>query len=350
MNVKSKEAVLLRMAGLGEAALKIAPGVMIVIALSLFAVAIANFSGVPLMLLALVIGLVTRPALPLKECEEGLNFAAKPLLRLGVALLGAGVVASEIAALGWSVVALCVVCVAFTLAVGCATARSLRTNAESGLLFGGAVAICGASAALAISAALPQSEENDGRTLLAVIGVTVLSTMAMLLYPLIAAELALSDKAAGIFFGAAIHDVAQVVGAGYMYSEHAGETATMVKLVRIACLVPVVAMIAFAVQRAGGQASGNAFGARVLPMPTFLLGFVALSVLASSGVVDQAIMDALVSIGKALLVIAIVAMGCQTSLQAILKIGWGPVLLLTVPTIALAILVMLALPWLPVAR
>ncbi len=318
------------------------PGLLLAIFITVCAWGIAGLTGLPGILLALLFGLVAQPFLRGDTYESGLEIAARKLLRVGVALLGAGVVASDIAALGWPVLVLCLIGVAFTLAVGCVSARILRSDTASGLLFGGAVAICGASAALAISAALPQTRENESKTLLAVLGVTALSTAAMVLYPLIATQLEMTDKAAGVFFGATIHDVAQVVGAGYMISDTAGETATMVKLVRVACLVPVVAIIAYLMSSKSGACADEIASGRVNILPVFLIGFVALSIVASSGLVPPLVLEGLASAGKALLVLAIAALGCLTSLQSIWRIGWTPVILLVIPTLALAAFALLA--------
>ena len=88
-----------------------------------------------------------------------------------------------------------------------------------GLLSGGATAICGASAALALAAALPAHPLKERATLFTVVGVSALSTLAMIVYPMIAHALGLDSRAAGVFLGATIHDVAQVVGAGYSMSQ-----------------------------------------------------------------------------------------------------------------------------------
>ena len=106
------------------------------------------------------------------------------------------------------------------------------------------MAICGASAALAIAAVLPRREDSDRNTMVTIIGVAALSTVAMILYPLVAQALGMDERTAGVFLGASIHDVAQVVGAGFMISPDAAETATIVKLTRVVCLAPAVAVLA----------------------------------------------------------------------------------------------------------
>jgi uncharacterized integral membrane protein (TIGR00698 family) len=188
--------------------------------------------------------------------RDGVQFTARTVLRLGVGLLGARIAWTEIASLGAAPVVLIVVAVGATIAFGACAAILLRRPVVEGVLTGGAVAICGASAALAIAAVLPRSERSSQYTLLTVVGVTALSTLAMILYPAAVPLLGLGDAAAGIFLGGTIHDVAQVVGAGYMISPETGITATYVKLLRVTLLVPVVLALALA-YRHGAPAGAN---------------------------------------------------------------------------------------------
>ena len=124
--------------------------------------------------------------------------------------------------LGWSPLLLVVGAVALTIGVSTLAARWMGFDPRFGVLSGGATAICGASAAMAMSAALPSHPRKEHATLFTVVGVSILSTVAMLLYPAIARYAGLDDVHAGIFIGATIHDVAQVIGAGYAVSPETG--------------------------------------------------------------------------------------------------------------------------------
>ena len=311
----------------------ILPGLGLAGAITAAAYVVDAAFGVPLMVTALVLGLVAHE-LPLgKAFVAGIDFAARPLLRAGVAMLGAGITAQQVAPLGVATVLLAMCGVAGTIACGVLVARALGLDRAAGLIYGGSVAICGASAAMAISAVLPDTERNRATTAVAVVGVTVLSTIAMVAYPLIATALGMSDHQAGIFFGAAIHDVAQVVGAGYTVSDLAGETATIVKLIRVACLIPVVGGMALLASRSPGSAGAGRAKPSILPW--FLVGFVVLSAIASTGAIAQPVLDGVSGGAKVMLVTAIAALGCKTSLAALMKIGGKPVLMLVIPTVAL---------------
>ena len=121
--------------------------------------------------------------------------------------------------------------------------RRLCANSAYGALAGAGTAICGASATLATSIVLPDYKGKEADVAFVVVAVNALSTLAMLLYPLICKSLGFDQQLTGVMFGATIHDVAQVVGAGYAVSETAGNTAVIVKLFRVLLLFPVVVLI-----------------------------------------------------------------------------------------------------------
>jgi uncharacterized integral membrane protein (TIGR00698 family) len=282
-----------------------------------------------MLLFALLLGMALNFLTEDKRLAPGIQFVASPVLRLGVALLGLRLTLESVWALGGSTVLALGVGVAATVLCGLVLARALGLERDLGLLVGGATAICGASAALAIASVLPPREGQDKRTTLAVIGVTTLSTAAMVLYPALTQALGFDATTAGIFIGATIHDVAQVVGAGYSISTPAGDAATVTKLIRVAFLMPVLICLALALR--GGSARGS--GAPLLPW--FVIAFVLLMLLNSTGVVPTAMQQAAGQGSQVCLVVAIAAVGLKTSLRDVASLGWRPVLLLVLVTLAL---------------
>ena len=132
--------------------------------------------------------------------------------------------------------------VAFII-VTVATARLFAQDRHAALLAGGATAICGASAALALYSLIGDKRVDQARFTLTLVGITVASALAMTLYPVLAAQLGLSDAQAGFLIGASIHDVAQAIGGGFSFSPAAGEVATIVKLTRVALLAPMLMLL-----------------------------------------------------------------------------------------------------------
>jgi uncharacterized integral membrane protein (TIGR00698 family) len=287
------------------------------------------------MLYALLLGMSFNFLTEAERTRPGIEFASKALLRAGVALLGMRIGWAQVTALGWGPVLMVVALVAGTILVSVALAKLMGFNPLFGFLSGGATAICGASAALALSAALPGHEKKEQATLFTVIGVSALSTLAMIAYPVIAQVTGLSHHQAGVFIGATIHDVAQVVGAGYAISPDAGDTATIVKLLRVAMLLPVI-LVAGQITRTT-SAPGTA---RPPLLPWFVVGFALLVLLNSLVTLPKAVTDTGNDLSRWLLVTSITAIGMKTRLGEILKVGLRPVILMFIETSLLAAVVL----------
>lgn len=221
------------------------PGVMMAAVVAVAALFLSEHYGAPVMLFALLLGMAVNFLSEDARCKPGIEFTSKQVLRWGVALLGLKITASQVQAMGWQPVLMVVLAVVATIAFGIVMAKAMGFQKFFGLLSGGSVGICGASAALAISAAFPHHPQKDRATLFVAISVSTLSTVAMVLYPMMVRWLGLDPLHAGFFLGGTIHDVAQVVGAGYSLGPQTGDAATVVKLMRVAMLVPVIAFAAW---------------------------------------------------------------------------------------------------------
>jgi len=274
------------------------------------------------------------------RCLPGIQMASTTVLRAGVALLGLRITIAQVQALGWHTILLVVGTVALTIAAGTLVARALGLGAALGTLTGGAVAICGASAALAIASILPKHKNAERDASFTVIGVTTLSTIAMIVYPIVVASLGLDHRAAGVFLGGTIHDVAQVVGAGYTLSQETGDTATIVKLLRVAMLLPVCLAIGLALHVRGAAA---AHAAPVLPW--FAVVFAAFVAVTSIGWIPAPAIEAGSVVSRWCLVTAIAAIGMKTSLKSLVDMGFRSVMLVVAETVFLAALVLGVLAW-----
>ncbi len=286
------------------------------VALALVVAACATFLsehyGAPVMLFALLIGLAFHFLAEDTRLEPGISFTSKGLLQAGVALLALRMSVGDLAALGWRPLVAIVAMVVATIGFGILVAPLLGRRWRFGLLTGGAVAICGASAALAIASVLPKRDELERDTVFTVVAVTALSTLAMILYPILFAWLGMGEAKIGFLIGATIHDVAQVAGAGYSVSESAGDVAILVKLERVA-LLPVVLLAVILLGR--GQGSGQ------VRLPWFLVAFMVLLAVNSLGVVPVVVQEFAAQVSRWLLVTAIAALGLKTSLQALFELG-----------------------------
>jgi len=311
------------------------PGFLSAAVVGLAATFLARNYNAPVMLFALLIGMAFNFLHEDGRCKQGIDFASRTVLRLGVALLGLRITFTQISSLGLAPIATVVVGVATTSLFGLWLGRRFGLGSYFGLLSGGAVAICGASAALAISTSLPRYETKERDTALTVVGVTTLSTIAMIFYPLLVTLLQLNTTEAGIFLGGTIHDVAQVVGAGYMVSQETGDVSTYVKLLRVAALVPVVVLISLLLSKGAGTGERMR---RAFPM--FLVGFCALVILNSLVAVPSEITAGATTLSSYCLVTAISALGMKTSFRSLVEVGWRPVGMMVAETAWIALLVL----------
>jgi uncharacterized integral membrane protein (TIGR00698 family) len=317
---------------------KIYPGFLLSATIALAATWLSQHYQSPVMLFALLFGMTFHFLHQEGRCVAGIEFSSKAVLRVGVALLGARITAGQILELGVMPIAAVVTGIAGAIALGAFAAPRLGLSRSFGVLSGGAVGICGASAALAIASVLPRTRESERDTLLTVVTVTVLSTIAMIVYPLFVTAIGLDNTSAGIFLGGTIHDVAQVVGAGYSISPLTGDVATYVKLLRVTMLLPVVFAIAFVVNR--GAQHGKSGAKPALPM--FLIGFAALVVLNSIGLLPKPVSSAAGEVSRWCLVTAIAALGTKTSFKDLAAVGWRPVGLMVAETALIAAIVLIA--------
>lgn len=316
-------------------------GAAICLLIALAATFVSEHYGGPQLLYALLLGLAFHFLVESPQIKLGVDFCARTVLRLGVALLGARITITQVTKLGAESAAMIVCAVVFTILLGTGLARLLRRPVDEGLLSGAAVGICGASAALAVSSVLPATKENDRFTLMTVVGVTLLSTVAMVLYPFGLKLLELPAEQSGIFLGGTIHDVAQVVAAGMLLGQDTGDTATVVKLFRVMLLMPAVLCISLFIRsRQSHTVVAGKQKNRVPLVPGFLVGFAVLMVLASAGVISPGMTDAASAASRWLLVLAIAAAGVKTSFQDLAKLGWQPVVMLVVETMFIAVLVL----------
>jgi len=326
-----------------DAIRRLLPGLSLCAVISLAALFLTREYQAPVMLLALLLGMPFAFLAEDPRCQPGIAFASRTLLRTAVALLGLQISLAQVTALGWQSGLFIAAAVGATISFGMLAAKLAGVGARFGLLSGGAVAICGASAALAIASSLPSNPARERETVFTVVAVTGLSTAVMIFYPVLCRLLGWEAHATGFFLGATIHDVAQVVGAGYSHSPAAGEMATFTKMIRVSLLIPVVFLIGLFLHRP--KTSGN----RGPPLPLFLLVFMALFILNSLMTVPSALQDISASVSRILLVLAIAGLGVQTSLQQLAGVGWTPLLLVVAETafLALAAAMFLSLGGLP---
>ncbi|MEL6746984.1 MAG: YeiH family protein [Pseudomonadota bacterium] len=323
---------------------KISPGFFVAVLIAVTSQFLSEHYGAPAMLMALLIGIAFHFLAEDGKCVPGIEFTAKKVIRIGVALLGARISVDLLVALGPGVIIMTIAAIGLTVAFAMLGARLLGRGWRLAILTGGSVAICGASAAMAIAAVLPKNEHSERNLVFTVLSVTLLSTVAMIAYPILANYMGLNTQQTGVFLGATIHDVAQVVGAGFSVSDQAGDTATVVKLIRVTMLAPFVLILALILrQSAAEQAEAGGDTQRPPLLPGFVAAFLIIATINSLGLIPVMVADAIGEISKWALLVAIAAVGMKTSLKRMFDVGGTAITLIIGETIFIAVFVAVCL-------
>lgn len=333
--------VTLRNADILSGLQRIGPGLLMALLVAMAAQFLSDHYGAPVMLMAILLGIPFHFLSQEPRMAAGIQFAGRTVLRIGVALLGLRISAQLLEGIGVAEAVMLAMAVVTTIGAGIWLAPRFGRSGYFGFLAGGSVAICGASAALAISALLPKRHVAEDDVTFTVVGVTVLSSVAMIIYPMIATSLGLSTHMAGIFLGGTIHDVAQVVGAGYSISDETGDLSTLVKLFRVMMLAPVILVASLILRKAHLEAGE---GGKAPPLiPAFVAGFIALAILGTMQLVPLMITEGVNLVSRSCLVVAVAAVGMKTSLQAFASVGRSALALLITLTLLIAALVAIGL-------
>ena len=304
-----------------------APGLLLgaAVAASAFGLRSTGLPGVadlsPLML-AILIGMGVRNFLGRPEAaKSGLAFALRAPLRLGIVLLGLQVTLGEILGIGWAGLALLAFALASTFVVTLWAGARMGVDPGLAQLLAAGTGICGASAIVATNTVTRASDESVAYALATV---TLYGTIAMFAYPLIAASLPLSHAGYGLWTGASVHEVAQVVAAGFARGEETGEAATVAKLARVLMLAPLVLLLGAWVAR---QTRNDARPRAKAPLPLFVFGFLAMVLLAGTGWVSGTAQHFAQWATQALLALALAAVGLETDVRKLIAQGWRPLAL-----------------------
>ena len=280
---------------------------------------VRNTLNVSPLLLVILLGIAWKSLAPVPGVAlPGIRMAQRPVLRWAVAGLGFRLSIGELWRIGAPALVVVTVSTFATLAFGWWIARRLGVAEKLGLLLGVGSAICGASAVVAADSVV-QGEKQDAPVALGVI--TLLGTIGIVVYPLLAGTLGMSPFLYGVWDGASLHEMAQVVAAGFGVSDEAARVATVVKLARIALLAPVVLYLGWSLRHAH-RAAGRA---RVAPVPWFLALFVAFAVLNSLGRFPAGALDLVRRADLWLLCVGMAGVGLQTGFSDLRAAGLKPV-------------------------
>ena len=303
----------------------LAPGLALTAGIAALAFALRLIPGVSVlspMILSVVIGALTHNFVGAPHAARpGVAFSLRAILRFSIILLGLQITARQAADLGPGGLAMIAAALLSTLAFTVVAGRALGVARGLALLIGVGTSICGASAVIAAKAA---TGGDDDDAAYAVACVTLFGTLAMFVYPAAQGLIHLSPRAYGLWAGASIHEIAQVVAASFQSGAAAGQFGTIAKLTRVAMMAPVVIALGEMTVRLGLAGDGER---RRPPFPWFLIGFLALSAFNSLVAVPHAIAAPIGVVTTFLLSVAMAAMGLHTDLGHIRSRGLRPLAL-----------------------
>ena len=297
------------------------PGLAVCVIASIAAAWLSEHYGMPIILMGLLIGLALNFIAADPRTHRGLDYASRTFLRIGIVLLGTQVTVAQIGAIGLTPFLALLLILVIAFGGGLLGARLFGQSVAAGVLAGGATAICGASAALALYGVIGKDRLSQAQFALTLVGVAMASALAMSFYPLLAGLIGLDDAQAGFLIGASIHDVAQAIGGGYAYSNEAGSYATIVKLARVALLAPVVAIVAMVFARSGAGAAKLPIWRR-LAMPWFITAFLVMVLANSFVAVPQFATEWSLTLSKGLLLLAVTATAMRSRMDLLMQMGW----------------------------
>jgi uncharacterized integral membrane protein (TIGR00698 family) len=310
------------------------PGVLLAAAIVAAAFAVRRLPGLGVlspMILSIVLGIAFRTTVGTPAvARPGIAFSARRLLRLGIVLLGLQLTAAQVAEVGAAGLAILALCVVSTFVVTVWLGRLIGVDRGLAELIAGGTSICGASAIVATNTVTEAPEEDVAYALACI---TLFGTVAMLVYPLLPGLLGLSPESYGLWAGASIHEIAQVVGATFQDSRQAGEAGTVAKLSRVMMLAPMVMALGLLAARRRGPAAAHRARA---PVPWFVLGFVALVVVNSIAPVPAEARAAAGVATMVLLSMALAALGLEADIAKLRAKGVRPLLLGGLATLFIA--------------
>jgi uncharacterized integral membrane protein (TIGR00698 family) len=273
-------------------------------------------------LVAVLLGIVVANTVPERPSyAPGIRFAVQRVLRAGIVLLGARLSLDAVLAIGASALGLVLVSMTVAFTVALLVGSALRLPRRLALLIGVGTAVCGNSAIVA-TAPVVKAEERE--VSFAVATITLFGTLAVFVFPLLGRALGLGDETFGVWSGVAVNDTSQVVAASAAYSSPARDVATVVKLVRNALMAPLIVLIAWWWQHSAEAAERSVGRSVRSAVPLFVLGFLALALLRSTGLIHPNVAALLDEIAKALILVALAGVGLNTRLAQLRAIGLTP--------------------------
>ncbi|MED4699330.1 YeiH family protein [Lysinibacillus capsici] len=295
-------------------------GILLTLLIALVAKYIATFPFLSILgqlVIAIILGMTWRAAFKVQDSwQVGISFSSKKLLRFGIILLGMRLNLADIYHAGANVFFIAVINLLFALIVVYGLTKIFKVDQKLGILTACGTAICGAAAVVAIA---PQIKAKEKETAVGAAIVALLGTIFTLIYTLLYSIIDLTPTAYGIFAGGTLHEIAHVIAAASAGGNEAIDIAVIVKLTRVALLVPVAIVIGIFYRRMDKREEKKAFSLSIIPW--FILGFLAMSAINSLGIIPANVSQALVDTAYILIAMAMAGLGLNVEMKTFKELG-----------------------------
>jgi uncharacterized integral membrane protein (TIGR00698 family) len=309
---------------------RLLPGLVLTFTIAAVAFELRNLSGITVLsplIIAIVLGMAFHNTIGTSAaCKPGVVFSMRRVLRFAIVLLGLQLSLSQLVSVGIVGIAIIALTLAGTFVFTVWLGHRLGIDHKLAQLIASGTSICGASAVIATNTVTRASDEDVAY---AVASVMVFGSVSILLYPAMGGLLQLTPHAFGLWAGASIHEIAQVVAAAFQNGADSGNFGTIAKLSRVMLLAPMILLLTYYSARRRQTGNGDHVKrptTRAVPMPWFVLGFVAMMLFNSLDLIPQADKAYLIQATTFLLTVALAAMGLETDVGKLQAKGWSPLL------------------------
>jgi uncharacterized integral membrane protein (TIGR00698 family) len=316
--------------------LNIIPGLFFTIVIAIAASYLGmKFPIIGASVFGIMIGIIVNNLITInKQIKPGINFSSKMILQVSIILLGGTLSVAQILKTGISSFFVMVFTISVALLTAFAIGKLLKIDSNLRKLIGVGTAICGGSAIAAISPIIKADEHDIAYSISTIFFFNVI---AVIIFPPLGHILGLSDYGFGIFAGTAINDTSSVVAAGYTFSNAAGDFATIVKLTRTTMIIPISIMFMFFALISKKKDSDSVKLNMKRIFPWFIIGFIVMAIINSTGMINQNISAYIKESAKFLIVIALSAIGLKTDIKKMFESGFKPLFVGLITWIAVTV-------------
>ncbi|MDL4842698.1 putative sulfate exporter family transporter [Aquibacillus sp. LR5S19] len=313
-------------------------GVLLTLFIAIIAGMIAKlpiFSMMGVMIISIILGIGWKRIVNLSlESKKGINFSSKILLRVGIILMGLRLNLDQIMSAGSSIVFIDIAVVSFTIIVMLFLGKWFSLNDKFSALLAVGTAICGAAAIVAVAPLIKAKEEHIA---ISVAFIAILGTVGTVFYSILFVLFDLHSYAYGILVGSTLHELAHVVAASLPGGDTSSEIAILVKMGRVALLIPVAIILGSMFTFTGQGKKRSKLAVKNLPVPWFVIGFLVMSIINSTGIVPKGITDLLISVSILFLSMAMAGLGLSINFKDFKKVGMKAVIVGVLGSILLAL-------------